>query len=280
LDGVSAGNELAVLTNSQSPVAEAYRVLRTNLQFAAVGHELRTLLVTSPAPNEGKSMTIGNLGAALAQAGQKVIVVDSDLHRPRLHKVFGLRNNLGVTTALLQEHPNVDGLLQDTSISGLRVLTSGPLPPNPAELLGSARMRELRDVLTARADIVLFDSPPATALSDTAILSTQMDGVLLVVDAGATRREMARRAVEALLRVNAHIVGVLLNRMPTQSDSAYYYYYHYDDYYRVDDGQSSGGKGGAGRNGRGLRRRGSVEAPQAIGEARQCSAWVSSGSDA
>jgi non-specific protein-tyrosine kinase len=248
VEGVTPGNELAILNNSQSSAAEAYRVLRTNLQFAAVDHPLRVLLVTSPAPSEGKSMTIANLAAAISQTGQQVIVVDTDLHRPRLHRVFGLRNNIGVTTALLQEHPNVEGLLQTTAIPGLRVLTAGPLPPNPAELLGSHRMAELLEVLKAEADAVLLDSPPVTALSDTAILSTQVDGVLLVVDAGATRKETARRAVEALTRVKAHIVGVLLNRMPTQGGGGYYYYYQYGEYYRTGDGgKSSGGKGSQGK---------------------------------
>lgn len=262
MESVAPGSELAIVTNSQSSAAEAYRVLRTNLQFAAVDRPLRTLLITSPAPSEGKSMTIGNLSAAMAQAGQRVIVVDTDLHRPRLHKVFALRNNIGVTTALLQENPNIDGLLQETSLPGLQVLTSGPLPPNPAELLGSQRMAALIDILKEQADLVLFDSPPVTALSDTAILATQTDGVLLVVDAGTTRRELARRALEALNRVHAHVVGVLLNRMPLQGDSAYYYYYyHYGDYSRP-----SGDGGAKGRRWRPGSRRAKSPTPAEISQ--------------
>ena len=118
-------------------------MLRTNLQFASVDRPLRTLLITSPAPSEGKSLTAANLGVALAQAGRRVVLVDTDLHRPRQHRVFGLRNNAGITSALLQEPPVLDGLLQETQVENLRVLTSGPLPPNAAELLGSARMKEL-----------------------------------------------------------------------------------------------------------------------------------------
>ncbi len=139
VEGVSPGNELAILSNSQSAATEAYRVLRTNLQFAAIDRPLRTLLVTSPAPGEGKSLTTANLAAALAQAGRRVILVDADLHKPRVHRVFGLRNNVGLTTALLEEHPNLEGLIQEGPVPNLWVLTSGPLPPNPAELLGSAR---------------------------------------------------------------------------------------------------------------------------------------------
>jgi capsular exopolysaccharide synthesis family protein len=214
-------------------------VLRTNLQFAAVDRPLRTLLITSPAPTEGKSLTAANLAVAQAQAGRRVILVDTDLHRPRLHRLFKLRNNAGVTTALLAEHPALDDLLQEASVPGLRVLTSGPLPPNPAELLGSARMKELLVELTAVADTVVLDSPPATAFSDAAILSTQSDGVLLVLDSGHTRREIARRSLEALGRVNARVVGVLLNRMPTRGAGYYYYYYyyHYGHYYTSGDGR-------------------------------------------
>ncbi|MGC8782597.1 MAG: CpsD/CapB family tyrosine-protein kinase, partial [Anaerolineae bacterium] len=206
------------------------------------------------APTEGKSLTAANLGVALAQAGRRVVVVDADLHRPRQHRLFGLRNNVGLTSALLEPRPGLEGLLQDGPTPGLRVLTSGPLPPNPAELLGSARMKELLAELAAGADIVLLDSPPATALADATILSTQCDGVLLVLDCGMTRREVARRALEALRRVNARVVGALLNRMPLRGGGSYYYYYYYYYYghYYSDDGRD--GAGGAGRLA-GLRRR-------------------------
>ena len=243
---VEVGNELSVLTQSQSPASEAYRVLRTNLQFAAVERRLDTLLITSPTPGEGKSMTAANLAAALAQGGRRVILVDADLHRPRLHRIFSLRNNTGLTTALINDTSgNLDDILQDTSVSGLHVLTSGPLPPNAAELLGSTRMRELLADLHTRSDIVVVDSPPVTALSDAAVLATQTDGVLLVLDAGHTRREVAKRAMDALGRVNARVIGALLNRMPGSGLGYYYYYYHYG-YYNADDG--SGRKNGSGRS--------------------------------
>ncbi len=222
---------LLVSSDGQSAAAEAFRVLRTNLQFAAVDRPLRTLMITSPEPSEGKSLTASNLAAALAQAGKRVVLVDADLHRPSLHRLFKLRNNAGLTTALIDETPGMDGLLQATQIPGLSVLTTGPLPPNPAELLGSARMRELADALLAQADTVIFDSPPVMALSDTAILSSQVDGVLMVVSAGSTRREMGRRAMQALQRVNARVIGALLNRMPADSSGYYYYYYRYGYHY-------------------------------------------------
>jgi non-specific protein-tyrosine kinase len=246
IDG--AGADLIGLADSQSPGTEAYRVLRTNLQFAAVGTPIRTLLITSPTPSEGKSLTVANLSVALTQAGRSVIVVDTDLHRPRLHRLFGLPNNAGVTSALLQEQPSLDGLLQQGPLPGLRIVTSGPLPPNAAELLGSARMHELLTSMCEQADMVLLDSPPTVALSDTAVLSTQTDGVLLVLDARTTRRDVARQAVQTLKRVNAHIVGAVLNRVPTRGTG---YYYYYQQYYSPDGLRESGSPGKtAGKGGR------------------------------
>jgi len=201
-------------------------VLRTNLQFASVDRPLRTVLVTSTAPSEGKTLTAANLAAVFAQAGRRVIVVDADLHRPRQHRVFRLPNNTGLTNALLSEGSALEVLLQETPVPGLQVLTSGPLPPNPAELLGSARMRELLAQLTSLADIVVIDSPPTMAVSDTAILASEVDGVLLVLDAGKTRREMALHALTGLRQVQARVIGVVLNRMPSRSPGSYYYYSH------------------------------------------------------
>ncbi len=247
ISGVTPGNEVALLASGQSIASEAYRILRTNLQFAGIDRPLRTLMISSPAPGEGKSLTASNLGAAFAQTGQRVLLVDADLHRPRLHRIFGLRNNVGLTTALLEVRPAVDGLLQETKVPGLQVLTSGPLPPNPAELLGSARMRELIQTLLAAADIVIFDTPPVTALSDAAIMSSQVDGVLMVMGAGETRREVARRALGALERVNARVIGALLNRMPIQNGGYYYYYYQYD-HYNTENHSNGHDDGSTGKN--------------------------------
>lgn len=226
-NGVSGAKPL-MLSGSHSAASEAYRMLRTNLQFAAVEHPLRTLLVTSSAPNEGKSHTTANLAVALAQVGQRVILVDSDLHRPRLHKLFGRPNAAGLSTALLAEHPTADGLLQPTDDPRLRLLTAGPVPPNPTELLGSARMRELLAALALEADIVLLDSPPVLILADALVLSALADGVLLVVQAWHTRRRNAKQAVDTLRTVKASLVGALINRVPTRGADGYYYYYYKD----------------------------------------------------
>lgn len=217
-----------MLANDQSPAAEAYRMLRTNLQFAAVGKSFHTLLVTSPSEGDGKSMTASNLAAALAKIGRKVILVDADLRRPKLHRLFQLINNVGVTTALLADEWNFDILLQETSVPGLRVLTSGPLPPNPAELLGSQRMQTLLSTLQTQADIVILDSPPVTLVSDTTILSTLVDGVTLVLRHSRTRRERARRALATLQQVDAHMAGIVLNGIPIKESVGEGYAYAYD----------------------------------------------------
>ena len=230
-------SEIVVLQPGQSSGTEAFRVLRTNLQFASVGQPLLTLLITSPAPSEGKSWTAANLGAVLAQSGQRVVLIDADLHRPRQHRIFKLPNNVGLTTALLAVGDEAEKMLQDGDVPGLRVLTSGPLPPNAAELLGSARMSSLLASLAEVSDVVIIDSPPATALADTAILATKTDGVLMVLDATKTRREVAERALEGLRRVQARVIGVVLNRMPTRGSGYYYYYYHYSHYDNSDNGR-------------------------------------------
>ena len=224
---------LVMLQDNQSPVAEAFRVLRTNIQFAAVAHPVKSLVVSSALPSEGKSLVSANLAIAAAQAGNRVVIMDCDLHRPRQHHIFGLGNGLGVTTALL----GIDGValeqfMQPGPLPNLRVMTSGPLPPNAAEMLGSERMRSLIEQIGQQADLIIIDSPPASVLADTAVLSRQVDSVLLVLRAGHTNRDVIKRTVAALQQVQAHIVGVVLNRMPTRGHG--YYYYHYYSYYNYD----------------------------------------------
>ncbi|MCC7354738.1 MAG: polysaccharide biosynthesis tyrosine autokinase [Anaerolineae bacterium] len=214
--------ENMVRVGSHSPTTEAYRILRTNLEFAVADRSLRRILITSPSPTEGKSITTANLGAALAQIGRKVILVDADLRRPQLHKVFGLDNTVGLTGALSHENYTLDGALVETNIPGLSVLPSGPSTLNPGNWLESARMRRLLDSLQEQADIILVDTPPVTLLADALVLSSLADGVLLVLESGKTRRNVAKRALEALSRVNAKIIGVVLNRVPVD-DSRYYY---------------------------------------------------------
>jgi capsular exopolysaccharide synthesis family protein len=202
--------------------------MRTNLQFSSLDHPIRSMVVTSPNPVEGKSTTLANLGVVMAQAGKSVILVDSDLRRPTLHKIFQVPNKTGLTNVLLDDQLELDGHLQETGIENLRLLTSGPLPPNPSELLGSQRMAQFIELLKSKTDVVIFDTPPAIPVTDAAVLATQTDGVLLVADAGKTRRNAARRSVEVLQQVGANVLGAALNRLsPSRSGGYYYYYYYY-----------------------------------------------------
>lgn len=215
--------QLITLTNPRSPVAEAYRSLRTNLEFASLDRPLRSLVVTSPGPEEGKSTALANLAVVTAEANRQVILVDCDLRRPRQHEVFGLPNDQGLTNMVVDEKALEKPPFQEVGVEGLRVLTSGPLPPNPAELLASRRMDDILRVLVEQADLVLFDVPPVIAVTDAAILASKVDGTLLLIGVGSTRREHAQRAKEVLERVNARLVGAVLMGVPFDESLHRYY---------------------------------------------------------
>jgi len=214
-------SRLATFTHPRSPVAEAYRALRTNIQFSSLDHPLRSFLITSTEAREGKSTTAANLAITFAEAGNSVILVDADLRRPSQHRLFGLPNEQGLTTMLLQEGGELP--VQYTAIPNLRLLSSGPLPPNPSEMLGFRRVDEAIARLKEAADMVIFDTPPIIAVTDAAVLSSKVDGVLLVFSAGRTKRDQARRAQAILEKVNANLVGVVLNN--AKLDRAAYNYY-------------------------------------------------------
>jgi len=235
--------QIVTWSAARAPESEAYRILRTNIQFSSVDRPLQTLLVTSSGPGEGKSTTAANLAVAIAQTGQRVVLVDTDLRRPSLHRLFNLPNNVGLTTSLLHE-----GIipLQPTSLENLSVLTSGPIPPNPSELLGSQRMTHLVESLLADADLVMFDSPPVLAVTDAAVLGRQLDGVLLVVDAAQTREPALVNAQAELRKTGANILGVALNRLDSRSGEHYYYYY---SYYSEENRSQDTGPGSDGGNG-------------------------------
>lgn len=219
-----AQRKLIVHEDPKSPIAEAYRTLRTNLQFAKVNSELRTIMFTSSGPAEGKSTTIANVAVALAQSGRSIILVDCDLRKPVQHRIFGKRNK-GVTNILVDDSP-AESFLQDTEIDNLRLLTSGPIPPNPSELLSSAKMAELVDELKGMADLVLIDAPPTIAVTDAAVMAVRVDGIVLVIDSTSVRPEMAQKAKDLLVKANGHILGVILNRVEIEEEHAYYYYYY------------------------------------------------------
>jgi non-specific protein-tyrosine kinase len=226
----AAGGRLITVSHPRSPISEAYRGLRTNIQFSSLDRPLKTVLVTSANPAEGKSTTVANLAVVIAQAGLSVIVVDSDLRRPALHTLFGVANGRGLTNAVLQSEPDLADWLVPTSVENVRLLTSGPLPPNPSELLGSQRMRALVGQLTQQADLVLLDSPPVLAVTDATVLASEVDGVVLVINAGETRRGAVQRAADTLNRVGASLLGAVLNKLPSHGGVGYYY-----DYYASTD---------------------------------------------
>jgi capsular exopolysaccharide synthesis family protein len=216
-------DQIVTLTSPTSPAAEAYRALCINLEFAAVDRSLRTLLVTSPGPQEGKSVALANLAVALADRDRSAILVDADLRRPYQHQLFGLPNDHGLSD-LFRSGANNGGIpLQSVENSTLKVLTSGPLPPIPSHLLAARRMDEVIAQLSQQADIVLFDAPPILAVSDASLLAGKVNGVLLVVKAGTTRRDHVRAARDRLEKVNAWLVGSVLLNAPFDSSMGGYY---------------------------------------------------------
>jgi len=208
------------------PVGEAFRVLRTNIQFANVDSTVRTLLVTSSGPGEGKTSVAANLGAVMAQNGRKVLLVDADLRKSCLHRHFGIPNHTGLTSLLLNNAGQREGIVE-ADIPNLFVLPSGPPPPNPSELLSSQRMSRLIEEFQTFVDIVVFDSPPVLVCADAMVLASQTDGVVFVVDSRSTHRDAAQRALEMLRNVEARVLGGVLNRVAARS-SKYYYYYSND----------------------------------------------------
>jgi capsular exopolysaccharide synthesis family protein len=223
-----------------SPEADAFRLIRTNLEFAAVGRPLRTLLITSSNPREGKSTTSANLAVALAQAEKRVILVDADLRKPALHRLFGLPNRQGLSNLIATESRSIDDCLQETALDGLRLLSSGPLPPNPVDLLSSARMRAVLDALTDRADVIIIDSPPVLAVADPIVLAWLVDGTLFVVDTSRTRAETLRDATEAIAKSGTRLLGAVLNKLKRGADGYDYYRAGYYEYTENANGSTTG----------------------------------------
>jgi capsular exopolysaccharide synthesis family protein len=204
----SNNQRLVTLSDPRSPMAEAFRTLRTNVMLSGLDEPLTTLLVTSPAPEEGKSTTLANLAVTMAQGGRTTILVDCDLRRPHQHEIFGVPLAPGLSEAIVNKVD--EPVLSRTEVDGLSLLTAGDLPASPADLLGSRRMEALIANLKTRADFVLFDAPPVIAVTDAALLASRLDGVLLVVSAGQTRREHALQAKALLQKINVRIVGTVL----------------------------------------------------------------------
>ena len=238
--GSNPSTALALVTDVRSPIAEAYRHLRTSLLLSSAGNPPKTILITSSQPSEGKTTTAINTAFMLAQTGAEVLIIDCDLRRPRLHANFNLSNARGLTNYLSGESPIDDVLQSYERVPNLKLLTSGPIPPNPAELLGSEEMRKLLQSLSERFTHIIVDSPPAISFTDAAILSTFVNGVILVVHGGRSSRAVVRRARQQLLDVGAHIFGVVLNNVKAESHGyyggGYYSAYYQSDYYTEEEG--------------------------------------------
>lgn len=211
---------------SKSPITEAYRVLRTNLEFMSPDNPIRSLLFTSSGPGEGKSTTVANISISMASKGKKVLLIDCDLRKPVQHKIFGVSNMVGITTLLVEHSQTLEEIIQKTHVENLSIITSGPMPPNPAELLGSSKMVNLIKSFMDVYDLVIFDTPPTVSLSDAAILSANIDGVILVVAAGKADRKMVKYTYDVFRKVNANILGVVLNRVKVERGYEQYYYYY------------------------------------------------------
>lgn len=215
---------LITLVDPSSPVSEQYRTIRTNLQFASSSDsKLQTIVVTSSGPGEGKSTTSANLAVVFAKSGQNVLLVDADMRKPTVYKTFQLTNSTGLST-VLSTGASVYESAQRTSIPNLTVVTSGPKPPNPSELLGSARMDQVIAEAKELYDIIIFDMPPVVAVTDAQVMSSKADGTLLVIRENVTKKEDATKAKELLQLVQARMLGVVYNGTEQSKDQGYYYY--------------------------------------------------------
>lgn len=214
-------------TTPRSPVSEAFRSLRTNVQYAAVDTELNTLLITSIDPKEGKSTVSTNLGIVIAQQGKKVILIDADLRKPTLHRKLGLQNLNGLSSLFVRSIDTLELFLQETQIKNLQVITSGELPPNPSELLSSKKMKTVLDELKKSSEMIIIDSPPAMAVTDSLVLAPIVDGVLIVIKPGYTKAKGALQVVEQFKRSGANVIGVVINELDLSKSRYSYRYYQY-----------------------------------------------------
>ena len=220
-----------LVSHPKSSVAECCRTVRTNLLFMSPENPARRLLITSASPQEGKSTVVINLGITMAQSGSKVLLLDTDMRRPRLHKAFGIQRGTGLTTAILGE-AEIQEVIRSSDVPGLDIAPCGPIPPNPTELFHTERFSSIIKELSQTYDRVLFDSPPVAMVADPLILSSMIDGVVLVIKGASTSRDMIRRALKQLKDVNARILGAVINDLDLESrEYGYYYYRQYGYYY-------------------------------------------------
>lgn len=214
---------LITMADKSSPVSEQYRTIRTNIQYAMVDRELKTLVVTSSGPGEGKSTSSANIAIVFANAGQKVLLVDADMRKPTVAKTFAVSNTRGLSSLLSNRNTGLEQVVQPVGIENLSVITSGPKPPNPSELLGSVKMNQLIKDLKREYDLVIFDMPPVVTVTDAQILSSKVDGTMLIVRENVSKKDSMLKAKTLLQMVNANIIGVIYNGAKNASDQGYYY---------------------------------------------------------
>lgn len=215
---------LVVVSKPNSVVSEQFRTIRTNIQFSMVDEDLKSIVITSAGPGSGKSIVSANLAATFASEDKRVLLVDADLRKPTVHKTFRVRNNDGLTTLLTDRGAQIENMIYRTHVEGLYALTSGAIPPNPAELLASKRMDELMKEMEKEFDLIVYDMPPIIAVTDAQIMASKVDGTIFVLPKGQASKEEALKSKELLEMVNANVLGVVFNRVEKSSDSYYYYY--------------------------------------------------------
>ncbi|MBY8908355.1 CpsD/CapB family tyrosine-protein kinase [Salinicoccus roseus] len=222
---VSGPRQLIVEKQPKSPVSEQFRTVRTNIMYSNIDTEIKTVLVTSATPGAGKSTTAANLAVAYAQSGKRTVLIDADLRRPTMHYTFEMTNQRGMSTAIVNDVP-VENIVRETEIENLDLITSGPIPPNPSELLSSNKMMHLLKTFAMHYDMVIIDSPPLLAVTDAQVLSKITDGTVLVTNVAENNRDKLREAKDLLSKADANILGVVMNnkKMNTKKDDYYYYY--------------------------------------------------------
>ncbi|MGP6140232.1 CpsD/CapB family tyrosine-protein kinase [Jeotgalibaca sp. A127] len=217
---------LITLASPGSLISEQFRTLRTNIEFAMVDKKYKSLVVTSSMPDAGKSTVAANLAITFARQGYKVLLAEADFRRPSVHKAFQVLNGAGMTSLLSNPELTIEECVLETDINNLSLMTCGPIPPNPAELIGSNRMRELQDKLVSKYDLVIFDTPPLLGFGDAQIMAGRAEGTIFVVRHGVAKKENMLKANEILTRVGANVLGAVYNQVPTsEQDNSYYYYY-------------------------------------------------------
>jgi capsular exopolysaccharide synthesis family protein len=215
--------KLVTKSNPKSPISEQYKTIRTNINFSSVDREMRSVMVTSSGPGEGKSTTVANLAVVFAQEGKKVLLVDSDMRKPTAHYTFNLPNTFGLTSVLTKQK-TLPEVVHTSEVSDLDILTCGPIPPNPAELLSSRAMNHFLGEVYTQYDFVIFDTPPVLAVTDAQVLANQCDGTIIVISSGTTEIDRAVKAKEVLETTKTKLLGVVLNNRELK-DTNYYYYY-------------------------------------------------------